>query len=425
MKHVTRSSGPLWLPTAFLLTSVIPSLIFMLFTASSMAAGTTLCDIAWISIAVYNSPAGIRWTTREWQQFGVALLVLTLLFIHGMIVDLWFGGVNFGRLTGSCVVLLIMLCSAYAIALRLLAVTPKFLASIAHLAFAILSILGFSAVAGVPSVSHTYQKAVIVFSEPSHFSFVYLPVLIFTVAITTRGRQLLYLGSGLFLAVALQNLTVLVGILGACCLILRRTQLLLLLAVLVGAVTFLALDLSYYADRLVLSADSDNLSTLVYLQGWERASLNISETGGLGVGFQQFGFVGSLGTVLDRIAQMSSGASLNLYDGGSTGSKLIAELGVVGVVLLVLYLRSVVRGVSLVRRAQRLPVGQRDVRWIFFYSFIIAYASELLIRGTGYLSPSCTLVLASLIAIQKLGVAERRLPEPSIGPSLTSSAAQT
>jgi hypothetical protein len=206
---------------------------------------------------------------------------------------------------------------------------------------------------------------------------------------------------------------------------LRRTQLLLLLGVLLVAVAVLALDLSYYADRLVLSADSDNLSTLVYLQGWQRAWLNISETGGLGVGFQQFGFVGSLGTVLEKIVQMNRGASLNLYDGGSTGSKLIAELGVVGVALIVLYLLLVVRGVRLIRRAQRLPIGQRDLRRIFFYSFIIAYASELLIRGNGYLSPSCTLVLASLIAVQQLGVADRRLPEPAIGPSLASSPSQT
>ena len=425
MNHEVRSSGALWLPTAFLLTSVIPSLIFMLFATSSMSAGTTLCDLVWIANAVYNSPAGIRLTTRAWSQLGVALLILTLLFIHGMVVDLWFGGVNFGRLTGSCVLLLIEVLGAYVIALRLLAVTPKFLASIAHFAFVVLSILGFSAVAGVPSVSSAYGKSVIVFSEPSHFSFIYLPVLIFTVATTTRGRQLLYLGSGLFLAVALQNLTVLVGILGVSCLILRRTQLLLLLGVLVGAVAVLALDLSYYANRLVLSADSDNLSTLVYLQGWQRAWLNISETGGLGVGFQQFGFVGSLGTVLDKIVQMTRGASLNLYDGGSTGSKLIAELGVVGVALIVLYLLLVVRGVRLIRRAQRLPIAQRDLRRIFFYSFIIAYASELLIRGNGYLSPSCTLVLASLIAVQQLGVADRRLPEPAIGPSLASSPSPT
>lgn len=425
MKYMARSSSAQWLAPAFLLTSIIPSVIFMVFATSSMSAGTTLCDCVWIASAMCRNPGGIRWHRREWQLLGGALLILTLLFVHGMLVDLWFGSVNFGRLSGSCVVLLIMALSAYVIALRLLAVAPKSLASIAHFAFAILSIIGFSAVAGLPSVSAAYEKPVIVFSEPSHFSFVYLPILIYTVATTTRGRQLLYLGSGLFLAVAMQNLTVLIGVLGASCLILRRAQLLLLLAVLVVAVTYLAVDLSYYADRLVLSGDSDNLSTLVYLQGWERAWLNISETSGLGIGFQQFGFVGSLGTVVEKIARMNSGVSLNLYDGGSTGSKLIAELGVLGVVLILMYMSVVVRGVKLLRREQRLPVARRDVRRIFFYSFIVAYASELLIRGTGYLSPSCTMLMASLIAVHKLGFADRRTAALAISPSLVSSPAQT
>jgi hypothetical protein len=390
----------------------------MLFATSSMGVGTVICDGLWIAGAILRNSGGISGDRREWQRLGAALLILLLLFLHGLVVDVWLGGVNFARLLGSSAALLIMLLSAHVIAVRFLALATKSLASIAHFAFLILSILGFSAVAGLPSVNNSFEKPVIVFSEPSHFSFVYLPVLIFSVATAPRARQFLFLGSALFLGAALQNLTVLVGILGASCLVLRRTQLLLLAAAVVLAVAFLALDLSYYADRLLLSADSDNLSTLVYLQGWERAWLNIFETNGWGVGFQQFGFVGSLGGVLDKIVLMTHGTPLNLYDGGSTGSKLIAELGVVGVVLIVLFLRLVLRGAILIRRSQQLPVRQRDIRRIFFYSFIIAYASELLIRGTGYLSPSGTIVLASLIALQKLGVADPRVSVAAVRASL-------
>jgi hypothetical protein len=425
MKQVTSSGDAWWLPLAFLMTSVIPSVIFMRFATSSMATGTTICDLAWIGLGLYNNPGGVRWTRREWQLFGVALLILTLLFIHGMIVEFWFGGVNFARLAGSGGILLIKVLAAYVIALRLLATTPQFLASIGRFAFVTLTIMGFGAVAGIPSVNSAFPKAVIVFSEPSHFSFVYLPVLIFVTATTTRGRQLWYLGSGLALTGAMENLTLLVGILGASCLILSRTQLVLLLGVLIGALGFLALDLSYYTDRLLLSADSDNLSTLVYLQGWQRAALNLSETHGLGVGFQQFGVVGSLGSVLEKIIWMNSGGALNLYDGGSTGSKLIGELGAVGIALILMYLSLVVRGVRLIRLAQRLPVGMRDVRRIFFYSFIVAYASELFIRGNGYMSPSDTLLLASLIALRKLGFADRPLSATTSAPALAGSPVPT
>jgi hypothetical protein len=419
-----RSSAALRVAPAFLLTSVIPSVAFMLFATSSTGAPTAIVDGLWVTFAMLNNRAGAGWDRREWRLLGGALLILLMLFIHGVVVDLWYGGVNFERLLGSCVVILIVMIAAYVIAQQLLALTPKSLSTVAHFAFVILSILGFSAVAGIPSVNNAFQKPVIVFSEPSHFSFVYLPVMIFTVATTTRRRQFLLLCSALVLGAALQNLTVLVGILGASCLILSRKQVLLLLAAVVLAAAFLALDLSYYADRLLLSSDSDNLSTLVYLQGWQRASVNIIETSGWGVGFQQFGFVGSLGDVMEKIIYLTHGVPLNLYDGGSTGSKLIAELGVVGVVLILLFLQVVARGARLIRRAQRLPIKQRDVRAIFFYSFVVAYASEVFIRGNGYLSPSLTLVLAALIAIQQLRRADSRVSVPAIGPSLASGAAQ-
>jgi hypothetical protein len=416
------SAIALLLPPALLLTLVIPPLIFMLFATGSTAPGTAICDGVWIAVGVFGIRSGIRWGRCEWRRLGLVLLALALLFIHGMIIDMWIGSVNFARLMESCVILLIMLLAAYVIAARLLAATPRVLASTGHLAFVILSIFGFSALAGLPSFGGgEFAKPVIVFPEPSHLSFAYLPVLIFTVATASRGRQFLILGSALFLAVALQNLTMLVGIVGASCLALRRSQLLLLVGALVLAAVSLALDLSYYADRLLLSANSDNLSTLVYLQGWERAWLNINETYGLGVGFQQFGFVGSLGDVAAKILQLV-GASLNLYDGGSTGSKLIAEFGAVGIVLILLYLRLVVRGVQLISRAQRIPVAQRDVRRIFFYSYIVAYASELFIRGNGYISPSATLLLVSLIAVKQLDVAERPATELALGPPLAGSA---
>jgi hypothetical protein len=303
---------------------------------------------------------------------------------------------------------IVMLLGANVAARSLLALTPGALNATAHYAFWVLTAIAYMAIAHVPSVTGSaYPKPVIVFSEPSDFSFVYLPFLIFTVANATRGRQMLLLLSGLLIGMLLENLTMLVGILGASCLILRRYQILLLLAGLVLGAGVLALDLSYYADRLALSADSDNLSTLVYLQGWERALLNLQETDGVGVGFQQFGYVGSLGDISQKILLLAH-TNLNLYDGGSTGSKLIAELGVVGILMVVLYLRLLVRGALLIRRAQQLPAGTRDRRRIFFYSVVVAYGSELFIRGTGYFSPSGFFLLTALIAIPALETARYR-----------------
>jgi hypothetical protein len=311
-----------------------------------------------------------------------------------------------------------MLLGAYAVAEQLLAGPPALLALTAHVALVALTIIGIAALAGFPSLgAGVFGRPVIVFSEPSHFSFAYLPVFIFSVAVARRWLQFLLLGLGVFLAVELQSLTMLLGVFGVSCMVLRGPQLLVLLGVAAAIVGFLALDLSYYIGRLALSGDSDNLSVLAFLQGWQRAKLNISETWGLGIGFQQFGYVGTLGELAERIVKLL-GASLNLYDGGSTASKLIAELGLVGVVLIAFYLRLVVRGFGLIRRAQLLPIKQRDVRVIFVYSLIIAYSSELFFRGTGYLSPSGFFVLAALISVPQLSTSSPRVFDPGIDPQV-------
>lgn len=418
MHVMERSLNSLLLPPLFLLTWLIPSMLFVVFSTASMAMGTAICAVAWIAVGAATSGAPFDWTRRLWRHLGIALSAVALLFIHGVVVDLWFGGVEFSRLIGSSLVLLLMLLGAYSVAEELLTAPSALLASTARVAFIVLTIFGIGAVAGLPSLgSNTFAKPVIVFSEPSHFSFAYLPVFIFTVAVAKRRHQFLLLGLGFILAAALPSLTLLVGVLGASFLVLRSSRLLLLLGIVASAAALLALDLSYYTSRLALSSDSQNLSALVFLQGWQRAYLNITETWGLGIGFQQFGYVGSLGELSRRIVQLM-GAPLNLYDGGSTGSKLIAELGAVGVALIAIYLGLVVRGFRLIRKAQLVPIEQRDVRTIFVYSLIIAYGSELLLRGTGYLSASGFFILAALIAVPRLTASGARSFDSGIDPKV-------
>jgi hypothetical protein len=376
--------------------------------------------VAWIGIALAAGfgPNLPRWPSR---RLGLALLGMLLMFIHGLSVDLWIGGVNFGRLLQSSVALLLQLFAAYAVARCLLQLKTESLAFLGRSAYWILTLMGIAAALGAPGVGGNYHKPVVVFSEPSLFSMAYAPVLMFAMAMTTRARQLGMLLVGLALALKLQNLTLLVDVVGASCLVLRRGQILVVLGLAWLALSFILLDFSYFASRLDLTADSDNLSTLAYLQGWQRAVLNLKETDGLGVGFQQFGVVGALGDALEKIIRIT-GSTLNLYDGGSTGSKLIGEFGVVGMVLIAMFLRVALRAVAVLRRMQRLPLASRDVRSLFFYSYIVAYVSELFVRGNGYLSCSGLLVMAALIAAEHLRQVEGKRSLNSVLPSPVPSA---
>jgi hypothetical protein len=169
------------------------------------------------------------------------------------------------------------------------------------------------------------------------------------------------------------------------------------------------LDLSYYGERLYLSSESSNLSTLVFLQGWENAVHNFIETHGFGVGFQQFGIAGTTGEVTQRIARMLNGSTINLMDGGTTGSKLIGEFGIMGVLLVAAFVVAAGRGIRFIRAEQALPPARRDVRRIFFCSLIATYLFELFIRGVGYFDSGCFLALVALIGLARSGK-----PEPAV-----------
>lgn len=102
---------------------------------------------------------------------------------------------------------------------------------------------------------------------------------------------------------------------------------------------FILISSDYFLDRINLKPidEINNLSLLVFLSGWERAYLNFIETNGFGLGFNMLGHYGEQGVAMDKVFD-SSGSYLNLYDGGSLAPKMISELGLIGVLLLVLYL---------------------------------------------------------------------------------------
>jgi hypothetical protein len=245
-------------------------------------------------------------------------------------------------------------------------------------------------------------------------------MLLFRIALAERRNQFWLMGGSLLLAVLMTNLTMLAAILIVSALFLRRAPLVLMtLAVALGAFT---LDITYYSDRLNFSADSSNLSTLAFMQGWQNAYLNFRETNGLGVGFQQFGIAGSIGDFSEKIASLM-GNYMNLLDGGTTGSKLVGEFGVMGLLILIAYVTVVVRAVRFIRRSQFQALADRDPRRIFFSALVVTYSFELFIRGIGYFSPGGLLMLTALLALRR-SATEGRLgypTQPACGPRPDSS----
>jgi hypothetical protein len=365
-----------------------------------MGAGVLFCAVIWIFVALTTGPRPFTLARSDASRLAMLLIVVGLLTGHVLVTSLQVGATDFGRFFSSCGSLLMLCIAAHFAATAVTRLSAKQLDRATGVAWLLLTLIGFAAAAGVPPIGpQTSVKPVVIFSEPSHFALAYLPMLLCRVAVARRFSQVLLMGTALMLAALLQSLTLVAGIVVLSVLLFRGVWLAGLIIAVAGAAA--TLDLTYYSSRLTFESDTINVSTLVFLQGWENAVLDFLQTDGLGVGFQQFGIAGSLGELTYRIAAILGGSYINLLDGGSTAPKVIGEFGVAGILMLVAYIRQAARGCSFIRQAQSLPPTRRDQKMIFYHSLIITYSFELFVRGYGYFSPGGLLALTALLCLYR------------------------
>jgi hypothetical protein len=338
---------------------------------------------------------------------AVGLLTLVVV-VHGSVGALYYNVFSTARFWPSVASAWIVV--AGAIALARLAVLPSPEATDAGVRLAFVLLLG-NVLVGLLGWSPFHvvaEKPVFLFPEPSGFADAFLPVLMYVVVSSPRRRQAVLLAVALGVSLVLENLTLVVGTALVAAVIARSWLKLGFVAgvLIAAAVTFG--DIAYYTSRLAMSREGGNLSTLSYLQGWERAILAVEFSGGAGVGFQQFGVVGPKGQIQEDMATLGA-PDLNLLDGSTVGSKLVAEFGVGGIALLVAYLFAMVRmmGVLRARADGRLATRPRE---LWFQAMFVMYGMVLFVRGgAGYFSGSTFMFLAALY-----GLAQRE-PDPETG----------
>ena len=247
--------------------------------------------------------------------------------------------------------------------------------------FGVLGVLGVSFVVGEQS------KPVFIFSEPSHYA---AAASIFFISAAYRFRRSLgfiMVIPVVILAVKLQSLML---IFVAVSMILASFPLLGSFLGCCGVFFLMALGVgdgsNYFLERL--SLDSNNLSVLTLMHGWENAFIALKNTGGLGVGFQQLGVYPYTGAMSAKIVEMT-GFSMSLFDGGSLAPKIIAEFGLVGVgfVLYILYLNFNI----IMCLLRNVPLNPLFVG--VFFSLIL----ELFFRGFGYFSVTFVSALYFLV----------------------------
>lgn len=228
-----------------------------------------------------------------------------------------------------------------------------------HLSLAILILGGASLIAqyfgfGILSRFWVLNKPSGLFNEPSHVAMYLLPLIFYRLLKNYRDPVAICL-IGIILLLA-NSATFVVGI-GLLCLVMyarvlkvspRRILLGLLalglflasiLMVEVGLLNVSIISERVYAIILAASrADPSgimNASAIVWLNGWSQAYDSIILTNGLGVGWNQMGCGDFywVGRFSNHISLWTGGLVLNWNDGSFLASKLISELGALGVVI--------------------------------------------------------------------------------------------
>lgn len=398
--------------------AVLPPLVFSVLPVTSQAPGIALAVIA----ATLLLMLGPR---RAWRRYQLLMPVVVLLALltHFTLVAQW-RPVDLGRFAGSLILLGGVLLVAARCAQPLFGgLTARALRGV----FAAFVVCGGLAAAGlrVATVNAT-SKPVFPFSEASHFGLALCPLVLCLAVVSRRPlHQLLYIGIALVLALTLQNFTLLVGLMliATVCLPFRWILPVLVVAALAVGFAFSAglEGLLYYTERLNFSADSENITALVVIQGWQMISEAWAATNAWGLGLQQLGIDGPTAEVSELIYTLNGGDYLNLQDGGFLLAKLAGELGVFGVGLVAAYVVIALRCALTLRGLAQNQLPDQPVGVVFAHSIVVMYLLEVFVRSPGYLTGAAALVLAALSFLlssrERTGVTVRPSSGSAVGTS--------
>jgi hypothetical protein len=245
-----------------------------------------------------------------------------------------------------------------------------------------------------------------IYPEPSHLGLAVIPwfTLLF-LSVNSLEKKLVF-GLLILFAVLSKNTTLVVFMLMA--LIWVRPPLYLIIAMVIYILFFneqqliarLSFNKAIFPCHTVVFETADgylpgcpvfiSTSTLVWLKGWHLAYLNLIETFGLGIGFQQLGYTGAYSIISESIRSGTIGhVDLNIHDGGSLAAKMISEMGLLGVLFLIY---SLMTFVLYLRR-----VSQWNYFWIAAF---IGGLFELYIRGYGYFTLNFVAHVAAYLFFQ-------------------------
>lgn len=234
------------------------------------------------------------------------------------------------------------------------------------------------------------------FSEPSHFALAAAPwLLMATLSLRNQVAKIFVLLCFFATGIIEQSLVTIVVVIVTAIISLR--VIVIVPAILFVSAAMTLIDIGYFTDRLDISEHSQNLSVLVFLQGFEFITSALELTSGMGLGFQQLGVV-PLYSPTSEIIRSLSGQYLNFNDGSFLASKAISEFGIFGIILCVAI--AVKSALLIIKYRKYINSPNYDAGMKLSIAACVFYNVEIWIRGVGYFSVGTALFVMALLYIR-------------------------
>jgi hypothetical protein len=397
----TKELAPTFLFVKLLLVLLLPHFIFVAFKASSLALGVLL-------VAIMLAPLYFLRMVQE--KFSISFLLgLLTSFLFVTIYSVYAVATTDDLKPLYSLVLFVGVLISLEIKHSLHVVGGEGVKKVFTWLFLVLFLLGVgSLLIDIKLFNYGLrEKPVFPFSEQSHFALTIGVIVLALISVSKPVTATFYVFFITLLAVIFPNLTLLVfSFLGVLILILRFNWQLMIASLFVGGIlvaflgSFDLIEIEYFSSRLSVT-EANNLTTLVWIQGWLLAYLNFFQTHGIGLGVQSLGLTTTVFPETSSLIYAISGKINNATDGGFLASKIISEFGVFGVGLTVFYLFWLIGYLFEVNRfsnySKSLERNDDFNLKAMAGGVVFAFLVEYFFRGYGYFSPTAILVLSFVL----------------------------
>ncbi|MGS4880491.1 hypothetical protein [Photobacterium damselae] len=354
---------------SLLLLLMLPSLFYVVGNLSSLSYGFCVGLFIFTTNILYKK-----------NKFSLYVLTISILILLLLLISIILSVPSIKNM-GSLFIMLLMLFSANIFSSFILECDSNYLVDLIKKITIILILCGL--LGTFIKLNYfgyeNFAKSVFIFYEPSNYAIVAGPFFIITMLTIPKIRIVLSL-CFLFIAIMITNLTMIVYWFIGIILCIRQKKYILLFLTLISIVIIsiyfsFSNYLNYYIERVSFSSESTNLSTLVYMQGWQEAYYAFYNTYGLGLGFQQAGT--NHPTIIAEKIYSILGHYKNREDMGFFMAKIVVEFGMLGIIFIIYYINVLLFSF----KNRNIDKGK-----LIIFGMLISSIVEVFFRSPGYFS---------------------------------------